>query len=44
MVGLAGLLGVLAVMSRGEADLEHLVGAICGAGIVALTAGAARVR
>jgi hypothetical protein len=38
MVGLFALLGMLAVVSRGEADLEHIIGAICGAGIVAMTA------
>jgi lysylphosphatidylglycerol synthetase-like protein (DUF2156 family) len=38
MAGLAGLLGLFAVVSRGEADVEHLVAAMCGAGIVALIA------
>ena len=37
VVGLIGLLGPLAVAYRGEADLEHIVAAMCGAGIVALT-------
>jgi hypothetical protein len=29
---------MLAVVSRGEADLEHIIGAICGARIVTMTA------
>ena len=37
LVGLIGVLGPLAVAYRGEADLEHIVAAMCGAGIVALT-------
>ena len=37
VIGLIGLLGPLAVAYRGEADLEHIVAAMCGAGIVALT-------
>jgi lysylphosphatidylglycerol synthetase-like protein (DUF2156 family) len=37
MAGLVALLALLALLYRSHADLEHLVAAICGAGIAALT-------
>lgn len=36
VVGLFGVLALVAVAHRDEADIQHLVAAICGAGIVAL--------
>lgn len=36
VLGLVGVLAIVAVARRDEADVQHLVAAICGAGIVAL--------